>query len=132
MSKTINLGRILPIFYGNWSSEKTYENLDVVYYPPDKASYVAIQTTRGEIPSNSQSWVLICQGGEPRNNSTAVQDGGTINSLNIVGNLSARKVLTSEIEYKGVSLETYLNQPRTSTNNFPYTFEIDNNNFPNY
>ena len=132
MSKTINLGRILPIFYGNWSSEKTYENLDVVYYPPDKASYVAIQTTRGEIPSNSQSWVLICQGGEQRNNSTAVQDGGTINSLNIVGNLSAGKVLTSEIEYKGISLETYLNQPRTSTNNFPYTFEIDNNNFPNY
>lgn len=131
--KTINLGRILPQFLGAWSSERTYEKLDVIYYPPDKASYVAIQTSHGEIPTNSNSWVLLCQGGEPHNNSTAIQDGGTINALNIIGNLSAGNILTANIEYKGQNLEDFLKQYTARENeNSIYTFEDNGNNYPNF
>ncbi len=125
MSKIINLGRILPVFHGNWSSEKTYENLDVVYYVPDNTSYVAKQTTRGEIPTNSNSWVPLCKGGSGSNTSSAntVTDGGTIHSLTVTG-----EITTNDVVLNGASLKDTIESINTRIRNVSSSASGNNEN----
>lgn len=59
----INLGRIVPIFKGNYEGSVTYEKLDIVYF--NGCSWVATGTTVGEQPSEeSTSWVKVSAQGE--------------------------------------------------------------------
>ena len=57
----ITIGRILPIFKGDWSSSVTYTKLDIVYY--NGSSYVAKQTSTGQEPVlPSDYWMMVAKG----------------------------------------------------------------------
>lgn len=56
-----NLGRVLPIFTGEYDNSKTYNNLDVVLY--NGSSYVAINTTQGNLPTDTNHWAIVALAG---------------------------------------------------------------------
>ena len=56
-----NLGRVLPIFTGEYDNTKTYNNLDVVLY--NGSSYVAINTTQGNLPTDENHWAIVALAG---------------------------------------------------------------------
>lgn len=56
-----NLGRVLPIFKGEYDPTETYENLDVVLY--NGSSYVALNTTTNNLPTDENHWVLVALAG---------------------------------------------------------------------
>lgn len=58
----INLGRILPVFCGEWDGQTQYSKLDVTYY--DGSSYVAISDNLNKKPTeNTDVWRLMAAGG---------------------------------------------------------------------
>lgn len=70
----INLGRIVPIFKGNYEGSVTYEKLDIVYF--NGCSWVATGTTVGEQPSEeSTSWVKVSAQGEKGETGDDGKDG---------------------------------------------------------
>lgn len=56
-----NLGRVLPIFKGEYDPSTTYENLDVVLY--NGSSYVALNTTTNNLPTDDNHWALVAMAG---------------------------------------------------------------------
>jgi len=57
----ITIGRILPIFKGDWSDSTRYSKLDIVYY--NGSSYVAKQTSTGQEPVlPSDYWMMVAKG----------------------------------------------------------------------
>lgn len=52
-----NLGRVLPIFTGEYDNNKTYNNLDVVLY--NGSSYVALNQTQGNLPTDTNHWAIV-------------------------------------------------------------------------
>ena len=56
-----NLGRVLPIFTGEYDNNKTYNNLDVVLY--NGSSYVAKNTTQGNLPTDENHWAIVALAG---------------------------------------------------------------------
>ena len=56
-----NLGRVLPIFRGEYDPTATYENLDVVLY--NGSSYVALNTTTNNLPTDETHWAIVAQAG---------------------------------------------------------------------
>lgn len=56
----INIGRVLPIFRGEYNTNTTYERLDIVSY--QGSSYVAKEHTIHNLPTSSH-WRLVAQGG---------------------------------------------------------------------
>ena len=56
-----NLGRVLPIFKGEYNPTETYENLDVVLY--NGSSYVAINTTTNNLPTDENHWAVVAMAG---------------------------------------------------------------------
>lgn len=58
----INLGRILPIFLGEWDGQTQYTKLDITYH--DGSSYVAKIDNKNANPSeNPDVWQLMAAGG---------------------------------------------------------------------
>ena len=58
----INIGRILPIFKGDWDNSTTYSKLDVVLY--NGCSWVATAENSGETPDTSANdWIMVAKGG---------------------------------------------------------------------
>lgn len=58
----INLGRVLPVFRGEWNSTATYTKLDIVYY--GGSSYVAKGVSTGKYPdSETTYWGIVSKGG---------------------------------------------------------------------
>lgn len=57
-----NIGRILPIFRGNWTSLTEYDKLDIVYYNGN--SYVATGSSKGVLPTNNSYWQIIALKGQ--------------------------------------------------------------------
>lgn len=55
-----NLGRIGLLIKGEYNSNTTYENLDVVSY--DGSSYVAKGSCKNVIPTTKTSWMLLASG----------------------------------------------------------------------
>lgn len=54
------IGRILPIFHGDWDSTQTYDKLDIVL--KDTISYVSLIDNNTTTPSaNSQNWQVVCK-----------------------------------------------------------------------
>lgn len=70
-TRTFNLGRILPKPKGSYDAEETYDYLDVVYY--NGSSYVALQTTVGNVPTNTTYWQIVAAAGELSGTLTAEQ-----------------------------------------------------------
>jgi len=56
-----NLGRVLPIFKGEYDNDEIYINLDVVYY--NGSSYVAKEETQGNLPTDTEYWQPIAMAG---------------------------------------------------------------------
>ena len=56
-----NLGRVLPIFKGEYDNDEIYTNLDVVYY--NGSSYVAKEETQGNLPTDTEYWQPIAMAG---------------------------------------------------------------------
>lgn len=56
-----NLGRVLPIFKGEYDPTATYENLDVVLY--NGSSYVALNTTTNNLPTDENHWAIVALAG---------------------------------------------------------------------
>ena len=63
MSTQINIGRILPIFKGEWDSSTTYTKLDVVYQ--GGSSWVARRANTNVEPSetNDSDWLMVAAKG---------------------------------------------------------------------
>lgn len=59
MSQTVNLGRIAMEYKGEYDNETTYENMDIVSY--NGSSYIASQTTKGNLPTNTTYWGVVAQ-----------------------------------------------------------------------
>lgn len=57
-----NLGRVLPIFKGNYSSTTNYVPLDIVYY--NGSSYVCKQNAQNIVPTNTTYWQIVALKGE--------------------------------------------------------------------
>ena len=60
----INLGRILPVWKGEWKSSVTYEKLDIVYYAG--SSYISIGGAGniGKYPDVEPTyWAKMCKEG---------------------------------------------------------------------
>ena len=56
-----NLGRVLPIFTGEYDNNKTYNNLDVVLY--NGSSYVALNQTQANLPTDTNHWAIVALAG---------------------------------------------------------------------
>lgn len=63
MSTQINIGRILPIFKGQWDSSTTYSKLDVVLQ--DGSSWVALRANTNVEPniSHDSDWLMVASKG---------------------------------------------------------------------
>lgn len=87
-----NLGRVVPLFKGNYDAATTYGFLDVVYY--DNSSFVALDTTTGNLPTDTSHWLPVALKGTTQD-PTPSQMQEIINTVetymegNIVDNLSS-------------------------------------------
>ena len=63
MSTQINIGRILPIFKGQWDSSTTYSKLDVVL--KEGCSWVALRANTNVEPnlSHDSDWLMVASKG---------------------------------------------------------------------
>ena len=58
----INIGRVLPIFVGDWNNSSIYSKLDVVLY--NGSSWVAVESNSGVTPDESAAdWQLAARSG---------------------------------------------------------------------
>lgn len=53
-------GRVLLLFKGEYSALTTYTAMDAAFY--NGSTYVAKQTTLGNVPTNTTYWQILCQG----------------------------------------------------------------------
>lgn len=53
-------GRVLLLFKGEYSALTTYTAMDAAFY--NGSTYVAKQTTLGNVPTNTIYWQILCQG----------------------------------------------------------------------
>ena len=60
-----NLGRVVPLFKGDYDAATTYGFLDVVYY--DNSSFVALDTTTGNLPTDTSHWLPVALKGITQN-----------------------------------------------------------------
>lgn len=60
-----NLGRVVPLFKGNYDAATTYGFLDVVFY--DNSSFVALDTTTGNLPTDTSHWLPVALKGLTQN-----------------------------------------------------------------
>lgn len=51
------LGRVIPVFKGDYDSSVSYEHLDIVVY--DGSTYIAIIDTINNVPTNEEFWALL-------------------------------------------------------------------------
>lgn len=59
---TINIGRILPLFKGDWNDTSVFSKLDVVLY--DGCSWVALYENSGEVPDTTSTiWKMVARKG---------------------------------------------------------------------
>ena len=68
------IGRILPIFHGDWDSTQTYDKLDIVL--KDTISYVSLIDDNSTTPSeNSANWQVVCRGATAAEVVEAIEGG---------------------------------------------------------
>lgn len=59
----IIIGKVSPVFKGEWSITETYTRLDIVSYMG--SSYACIvESVSGSVPTNENNWVLVAEKGD--------------------------------------------------------------------
>ena len=59
----IIIGKVAPVFKGEYSSATTFNRLDIVSY--NGSSYACLlDNTKGVVPTNSSRWVLVASKGD--------------------------------------------------------------------
>ena len=94
------LGKICPIFRGNWSSYETYDRLDVVTH--NLISYVSLVTDNESEPSlSNQNWQVVAKGATTQEVITALR-GSNLQ----LGELVAQSIEADEITVDGKDVAT--------------------------
>ena len=94
------LGKICPIFRGNWSSNETYDRLDVVTH--NLISYVSLVTDNESEPSlSNQNWQVVAKGATTQDVIAALR-GSNLQ----LGELVAQSIEADEITVNGNDVAT--------------------------
>lgn len=72
MSETV-LGKVIPLYRGNYSATQEYKINDIVYYNHCSYWHKKVESTTGVAPDNTQTWAPIVVG----INSMSVNSDGT-------------------------------------------------------
>jgi len=112
---TQDLGKVAYLSKGAYSSSTQYEKNDVVTY--EGSSYVSLQNTKGNAPTNTTYWQLIAEKGTKGDTGATGQTGPTGNGIS-----SVTKTSTSS------NVDTYT---ITYTNGTTTTFDVTNANVVN-
>lgn len=112
---TQDLGKVAYLSKGAYSSSTQYEKNDVVTY--EGSSYVSLQSTQGNVPTNTTYWQLIAEKGTKGDTGATGQTGATGNGIS-----SVAKTSTSS------NVDTYT---ITYTNGTTTTFDVTNANVVN-
>lgn len=112
---TQDLGKVAYLSKGAYSSSTQYEKNDVVTY--QGSSYVSLQSTQGNAPTNTTYWQLIAEKGTKGDTGATGQTGATGNGIS-----SVTKTGTSS------NVDTYT---ITYTNGTTTTFDVTNANVVN-
>ena len=112
---TQDLGKVAYLSKGAYSSSTQYEKNDVVTY--QGSSYVSLQATKGNAPTNTTYWQLIAEKGTKGDTGATGQTGATGNGIS-----SVAKTSTSS------NVDTYT---ITYTNGTTTTFDVTNANVVN-
>lgn len=112
---TQDLGKVAYLSKGAYSSSTQYEKNDVVTY--EGSSYVSLQATQGNAPTNTTYWQLIAEKGTKGDTGATGQTGATGNGIS-----SVAKTSTSS------NVDTYT---ITYTNGTTTTFDVTNANVVN-
>ena len=112
---TQDLGKVAYLSKGAYSSSTQYEKNDVVTY--EGSSYVSLQSTQGNAPTNTTYWQLIAEKGTKGDTGATGQTGATGNGIS-----SVAKTGTSS------NIDTYT---ITYTNGTTTTFDVTNANVVN-
>ena len=112
---TQDLGKVAYLSKGAYSSSTQYEKNDVVTY--EGSSYVSLQATQGNTPTNTTYWQLIAEKGAKGDTGATGQTGATGNGIS-----SVAKTSTSS------NVDTYT---ITYTNGTTTTFDVTNANVVN-
>lgn len=112
---TQDLGKVAYLSKGAYSSSTQYEKNDVVTY--QGSSYVSLQSTQGNAPTNTTYWQLIAEKGTKGDTGATGQTGATGNGIS-----SVAKTGTSG------NVDTYT---ITYTNGTTTTFDVTNANVVN-
>lgn len=118
---TFNLGRILPMFKGTWSSSTNYSQLDIVYY--NGSSYVAKNsvTSGGNNPSINNNWQIVAMKGELSPTLSPEQEASIINAI-----MSQGVVIDPNYNHTD---NNFTNADKTAVENINYgTLTIKRNN----
>ena len=112
---TQDLGKVAYLSKGAYSSSTQYEKNDVVTY--EGSSYVSLQATQENAPTNTTYWQLIAEKGTKGDTGATGQTGATGNGIS-----SVAKTSTSS------NVDTYT---ITYTNGTTTTFDVTNANVVN-
>ena len=112
---TQDLGKVAYLSKGAYSSNTQYEKNDVVTY--QGSSYVSLQSTQGNAPTNTTYWQLLAEKGTKGDTGATGQTGATGNGIS-----SVAKTGTSG------NVDTYT---ITYTNGTTTTFDVTNANVVN-
>ena len=112
---TQDLGKVAYLSKGAYSSSTQYEKNDVVTY--QGSSYVSLQSTQGNAPTNTTYWQLLASKGDTGATGETGQTGATGNGIS-----SVAKTGTSG------NVDTYT---ITYTNGTTTTFDVTNANVVN-
>lgn len=112
---TQDLGKVAYLSKGAYNSATQYEKNDVVTY--EGSSYVSLQATQGNTPTNTTYWQLIAEKGTKGDTGATGQTGATGNGIS-----SVTKTSTSS------NVDTYT---ITYTNGTTTTFDVTNANVVN-
>lgn len=112
---TQDLGKVAYLSKGAYSSSTQYEKNDVVTY--QGSSYVSLQSTKGNAPTNTTYWQLIAEKGTKGDTGATGQTGATGNGISTIA-----KTSTSS------NVDTYT---ITYTNGTTTTFDVTNANVVN-
>lgn len=112
---TQDLGKVAYLSKGTYNASTQYEKNDVVSY--QGSSYVSLQSTKGNVPTNTTYWLLLAEKGDKGDTGQTGQTGATGNGIS-----SIAKTGTSG------NVDTYT---ITYTNGTPTTFEVTNANVVN-
>lgn len=112
---TQDLGKVAYLSKGAYNSSTQYEKNDVVTY--EGSSYVSLQSTQGNAPTNTTYWQLIAEKGDKGDTGNTGQTGATGNGISTIA-----KTGTSG------NVDTYT---ITYTNGTTTTFDVTNANVVN-